>query len=712
MARSFSQSLLAAAVAVVVGGTALAQSTPLQEAATLLRLNKKDEATAKLREILSSDPSNEDAHKLYRSISQDEWYLLMTHKDEQGEASDIQKIAQSILERAKVESKKRSRDDAAIAELVATATAAESDYPTRQGAINKLINDHGEFAVPALVEKLGNSGDSEGQIQAISTLVQLRSAAVLPLIEALKSSNEEIVQNAAAALHMIDDPRALPAMAHLASDERAGVRDIGQRFLAKHKVNGANAVELLVAQSKDYLRGNVPIGGFSDVVWSMQGDKLVGADVAPQLYPAELAKVAAAQAVRIAPASVEARSALAQANLAQANLIETAVAQGDEAMKALEPLAAEFKLAALATGLDAVRAALEAGVHEGLAPVAVGAIQILSKTESVDSIDQSTLLAALNSGNKNVRYAAAEALVRASGGVRVPQAETVVGVLAQAVTEESVRTVQVIAPAMDTRAAVESTSKERGLAVDSSGSAVGGMRQLLVNPNVDVVVINEVLPDGMPETIIGNIKKDPRMSTTKIVIVAKDEEAAKARFGEGITVVKAPLTGETLITAVNTALTDASDPANARAESFAANASNALLSMAVNKGAIGAALGNLAAQLNRGDTVAVPAAKALGLAGGAAELPALVTALGGAGSLEVKKAAAGACGAILQRLGNCPDDVCAALMTALDGATDKDLREALGAALNKATLAPEKRAELLQKLSRVATAPAPAASEG
>jgi HEAT repeat protein len=220
MARSFSQSLLAAAVAVAVGGTALAQGTPLQEAATLLRLNKKDEAAAKLREILSSDPSNADALQMYKSISQDEWYLLMTHKNENGEASDIQKIAQSILDRAKVEVKARSRDDAAIAALVATATAGDSDYPTRQGAVNKLVNDHGEFAVPALLEKLGNKDDVEGQIQAISTLSQLRTAAVLPLIEALKSSNEIAVQNAAAALLMIGDGRAVPAMAQLANDDR------------------------------------------------------------------------------------------------------------------------------------------------------------------------------------------------------------------------------------------------------------------------------------------------------------------------------------------------------------------------------------------------------------------------------------------------------------------------------------------------------------
>ena len=64
MARSFHQSLLAAAVALVVGGSALAQGSPLQEAVTMLRLNKKDEAVAKLQEIIAGDPSNETAHDM------------------------------------------------------------------------------------------------------------------------------------------------------------------------------------------------------------------------------------------------------------------------------------------------------------------------------------------------------------------------------------------------------------------------------------------------------------------------------------------------------------------------------------------------------------------------------------------------------------------------------------------------------------------------
>ncbi len=696
MARSFSQSLLAAAVAVVVGGSAIAQGTPLQDAVMALRLNKPEEAKAKLREILASDPSNVDALNLYHSVSQDEWYMLMTSKGE------IQQIAQSILDRAKVERKQRSRDEAAIEALVATATAKDSDYGTRQKAINSLISDHGEFAVPALVARLGNPDDSEGQILAISTLRQIRSAAVLPLIEALKSSNERVVQNAASALLLIGDERANAAMAHLASDDRATVSTVARRYLAQNKVEGG-AVDLMLAQSKAYLKGDIPPGGFSEVVWKLVDDKLVAADVPAMLFPVELAKSCAADAVRIAPASLEARSALAQANLGEATLIENSIAQGDEAMKALEPVAADLKIAALATGVDSLRAALDAGVQEGMPAVAVGAIHALAQAESSGSVSQSSLLAALDSSDKRIKYAAAEALVRASGGVSVPQSDKVVGVLAEAVAEEAVRTVQVIAPASDVTNAVQASSSARGYAVDASADAVAGMRSLLINPNVDVVVINEILPDRMPEDVINNVKKDTRMANTRIVVIAKDVEAAKTRFGEGIGVVQAPLTGEALIAAVNTALEGAANPAGERAESYASKASQALLAMAAQKDGIGGALQSLGKQLNRGDNVAVPAARALGFAGGIAQLPELVPVLSGAGSVDLKKAAADAIGNVLSRLDNCPADAAAALMSLVASDADVGLRTAAAAALGKAKIDAQQKADLQKKLTKIAT---------
>ena len=702
MASSLAKTLLASVVAAIVAGSAMAQD-PFQDGVKLLRLGKKDEALVAFQGILKSDPSNAEAMRLYSSIGQDEWYMLLS---EQGE---IQKIAASILERAKLERKQQSRDASAIDALVEIVCAKDGSYSDRRDAVIKLVADHGEFAVPAFVARMANADDESGQIQAIAALVQVGPRAVMPLIEALKSTSGLLRLNAAATLTHINDERSVPAMARLAQvDDQENVKAVARRFLEGRKEKG-KAVTLLLAQSRAYLKSGVMPGAYSDVVWSLKNDKLEATVVPALIYAAELSKSAANDAVQVDPGSEDARSVLAQANLAEANLIETSIAQGDATAKALEPMAAEFKMAALATGPAILRKALEDGVKSGMPNVAVAAIDALAMVEERGELATSTTLkSALGSDDKRIRYAAAVALAKASGGVNVPDSDKVVNVLAAAVIEESVRMIQLIGAGGDFTTASKEAAAQRGSSVWSDANATSGMRQLLENPNVDIVVINEILDGGLPEDIIGNIKKDPRMASAKIVIVAKDTEKAQARFGETIHgVIKAPLTKETLNEAINTALAGvAAEPQNVRAESYAKSASESLLTLAAGKSNIKNALVSLAGQLNRGDSIAVPAAKALGLSGGEPQLDALLMALTGSGSVDLKVAAAGALGQILGRAKTCPKPVAEGLMAALNSDADVKVRSAAAAALGKAKVDPAEKAKLLDSMKKIGVAAA------
>jgi HEAT repeat protein len=703
MASSLSKSLLASVVALVVAGATNAQDSKFQEGVKLLRLGTAEDRAKALeafREVLKEDPSNEQALELYRSITQDEWFLLLSQQDE------IQKIAASILERAKLERKERSRDEAAIETLAQTACAADSSYDDRRNAILKMSAEHGEFAVPAIATRLGNPDDADGQVNGIAALVQLGRSAVLPLIELCKSSNATARLNAASALLHIGDRRAAPAMAMLAqADDQESVRTVARSFLKKHGISDS-AVSLYVKAANDYLQSGVAAGAFSDVVWMMSDDKLVARDVPSLVYAAELAKASALDGVKADPSSRDAQSTLAQANLAEANLIETSIAQGDEKAKELEGMIPEFKMAALATGPSTLRMALEAGLRKDLANVSVGAIEALAQVENRGELSTSSMLAALDSTDKRVRYAAATALVKASSGVAVPAADKVVDALAQAVTEESVRVVQVIGNAEGLSQATREASSQRGLSVAAESNAIRGMQSLLVNPSTDVVVIQEILPDGLPEDVINNIKKDPRMANAKVIVVAKDVEAATTRFEPFsglVSVVAGPLTSESLMAAVNTAMEGVgAEPQNVRAEGYAAQASSALLAMAAGKCSIQGAIGSLEKQLDRADAVAVPAARAMGFSGADANLGALVAALKGSGSTELKVAAADAIGDILGRSSvGCTDEVGRALAETLGGDADLQIRIAVAGAIGKAKIDDARRAMLFGAIKKI-----------
>ena len=698
MASSFAKSLLASVTALVVAGGALAQGT-FQEGVKHLRLGENDQALAAFRSVLRDDPSHTQALQLYRSISQDEWFMLLSQQDEIG------KIAQSIMQRAKLEKRERSRDASAIEGLAEIATAAETSYEDRRNAVLELMHQHGEFAVPALAMRLGNPDDADGQIYAISALVQMGPSVVLPLVELCDSSNGTLRLNAASALSHIGDTRAAAVMARLREQEQQeNIRRVAEGFLDSRQISHG-PVDLYLVQARGYLRSGIPVGSFSDVVWSLDGDDLVATDVPALVYATELAKSAANDAVQTSPANSEARSVLAQANLAEANLIETSIAEGDEEAAELADSVAEFKMAALATGPEILRHALDEGLQAGLPSVSVGAIEALALVEDRDHLADSSLVRALDASDKRVSYAAAMALVEASDGINVPAADKVVAALGQAVTEESIRIIQVIGGTPDMKQAATEASFTRGAHPKVASTAAAGMLSILNSPNVDVVVINEILEDGLAENIIGNIRKDPRMTDVKVIIVAADSDtsAAEERFdGKADSVIAGPLTGDHLLTAVDSALEGVPvEPRNSRAEQYAAGASHALRAMAAGKTSIDGALAQLSAQLDRGDAVAVSAALAIGLSGSAAQLDALLGALKGSGSDELKVAAADAMGMILGRMDNCPPAIAKGLAASMAGDASVAVRMAVAGAIGKAKIDAGQKAKLLDSLKRV-----------
>lgn len=693
MASKFAKSVLAFAVAVVVGGVARAQDDAFTQGVTLMRLGQKEAALAKFQEVLASDPSNEQALALYRSMDQDVWLMLLS---EQG---DIGLIAKSILERAKLERVERSRDQAAIDDLVALACGADTDAGARRDAVQKLAAHHGEFAVPALLAHLANPDDDNGQVRAIYALTQIGHTAVLPLVAALGHSSDTARLNAASALLHIGDDRAAPAMARLAQhDTHEPVRMVAQKFLAKKGLT-RSAADLYRDQAMAYLTKGVASGAMSDVVWTLQDDKLVSMDVPAGTYGLELAKAAAHAAVEADPTNEACRSLLAQTYLAQANVIEASVAQNpDSELKQLEPIVGELKMTALAAGPAVLGRALSDAQRDGLVPVAVGAIEALAMADGKGS---AALQAALDSTDSRISYAAAMALVRLSGGRDVPQAEKVVNLLASAVAERSIRMIQVIDSNPETRRAATEASVG-GTRIWVEPTAVRGMSAILGNPQVDVVVINEILPDRAPEDVIRLVRKDPRTANAKVLVMAKDVEKAGERFGSlADAVIAGPVTGDSLTAAVDAALDGVPvDPRNARAEQIAIGASAALEAMA-GSGSIQGALASLAGQLGRDDAVAVPAARALGQGGSQAQIGALLEAVEGSGSLDLKVAAAEAIGMILGRGAATPDGLVQALSKHLGAEVDMRLRTAVAIALGKARLSDQEKAQLLESLRKV-----------
>ena len=137
------------------------------------------------------------------------------------------------------------------------------------------------------------------------------------------------------------------------------------------------------------------------------------------------------------------------------------------------------------------------------------------------------------------------------------------------------RVIKVIDIAPATRQVVAEASGP-GASYQIVDSAVKAIGELYSFPNVDVVVISEIL-DRMPEDVVSLIRKDPRMEQVKILISANDVDVAADRFGATVDgVIQAPLEVQSLQAEVESALAGVEmDLLQRRANDVAVAASNA-----------------------------------------------------------------------------------------------------------------------------------------
>ena len=327
-----------------------------------LMTGKKDEALTNLQGVLKLDMSREDAFTLWAATEKDKWHEMLLQKDELG------KIAQHILSLARQGRIALSRDESAIAALASKAT--DADYETRTVATVELANKHGEFAVSALLGKLGDHDDEKGQVYAIMALRQIGRAATLPLIEAMASNGATLKRNICAVFNLTKDHRAIPAMSAALKDGNEGVVTVARAALSSMgQQAGAEAVALYLAQSQDYLTGIGTQGAdISDVIWSFQDNKLTFKDCSPAVYSFELAKKSAEKALSMDPSSDRATTLIARSYLGQVAAIDTAKIED------LSSIQANLRMVAMAMGPKILGNALSDSLRDRQPFVAVAAM--------------------------------------------------------------------------------------------------------------------------------------------------------------------------------------------------------------------------------------------------------------------------------------------------------------------------------------------------
>ncbi|MBI3271491.1 MAG: hypothetical protein HYZ53_21050 [Planctomycetes bacterium] len=632
--------------------------------------------------------------------------LLMYLRDEAGYArlhammaqgGDLKSTAHRILELAKGAGDRIRKSADEIAGYVKKLES--ENFDERWDGILHLVAV-GPYAAPQLIDLLKDEKNDGLRTQAIITLVKMSDDAVLPLIEALNSKSQIQRQCAAIALGDIKDVRAQAELLRVVGNagEAAEVKAVAavavEKIAGKPAADLGGAKEAYVQLAEKYYLSHPSVMRkiYHDYIlwkWDEAGDKLTWKEVPDFSLNEELAKEACYDAIAIDPNYEAAWPLLASAYLQQYKESQTALEAVRGRAKAGEMAAEEVaKLEENLKGIEKARLfgkmvgkrylymALDRALTDDNANVAVACLDILKEAGEGEDLPVAVgdgaaanspegeaerkaklgypVVAALVHADKRVRYAAAEALVSLNPRKRFLGAERVVPVLAEALSEVSVRTVLVIDPDSEMRNRLKAELLKMGYFPTEASNGIDGILKAKNFPNEDAIILDAktagqvvfaatVLKKDVVQTVYDSLRDDVRSKGIPIVVLATADglEQAKGIYKDGPAAYLAKsatyLAGDEDRNALKDALgklfasDDAQKDGKARAQQVVESAAGALVAIDANNSvynrveAVAALVGNLN---ERPDSTRAIAARALGRVGDPSSIDALTKVFG------------------------------------------------------------------------------------
>lgn len=695
--------------------------TVFTEAVELYLQGKDAEGLAKLQSIIASDPDGATALAMRDSVSYDLWARLLA------KGGDHETAAQDILRRARVPAKARRLDESAIKKLVDE--LGSDEFTVRQKAAYTLGSDHGAYAVPYFQPILANPRADEHRVNAMYALSNMGLQVVAPLVQMLGTADEYLKQNVAVVLGNIGDGRAVPALLRaLEAKPGPALKVALDQALAKcggamGKSASQAYVELgraLYSRDANAMRESAASGVF----WKWNGESVQRVESPAYLVPLLMAEDAAASALALDPASLDASTLLVRALVAQ-GLAVHANAGGEAGADGLQAGAANWvspaSAIAKAAGRQVLYAAQQQAVAENDTEVANALAAALASVETASEFPvNSSLTEALKNSDKSVRYSAALSVAAIDPKSEFQNKDEVVPALLAAASETIRRQILVIDDVETSRNELVRALRDANYFVTWSADGLRGLQRAITSPSVDLFIVRSNLKGMSADAVLNELSKDYRTQNTPRMILSPegkstDDQNTYGQRANGY--LELPLKAEAWGPAVTAALGPDKNEHREWALGLATAAAERLANLALpNSGyAFPAnAAESLLRALDHPDAVKVPAIVTLGRIGNPAALDALVGVVGQAdASPAARGAAARAIGEIGAASKSLPGPALAALTAAL-GDADATVRDGAAAGLAVAPLSQAERQAIYaaRRLDPTGIAGAPAAPEG
>jgi HEAT repeat protein len=470
--------------------------------------------------------------------------MLMKMRDKHGTGEflklsrikDLQPLSSQLLERLNAASRKQSEDPVFVDGLLERLGKNPS---LREIAIAELKNA-GPRAVPLVIRQMGRPEAAEQQDTYSYALIRMGRQIVPPLLGALDSPQERIRASAISVLTALEAKEAVPHLwfAAFSEDQPLGVRISAQKALAK-LVGPSDKLDRLssVAASAELRRlsrmlfenpnllpteedGTVTIWG-----WSDQEDTVIPRSYSPQIASMLMSSRFASQSLAMSPDQPEPQRQYLAAVLG----LEVLQNGWD---KPREPLPGTAMYLAVTAGEETVASVLTDALTADQPATAVAALEILGQIGTREQLlghkgVKSPVLAALNSPDRRVQFAAAVAILRIEPRQAFANSGRVVSILSRALTDPG-KSMAVVMDADTSRSSqVGAYLAELGYESVSAQTGREGFEKAATTAGVEVMLVHANVARWELTQTLANVRADSRTAIVPIVIYGNEESRDK-----------------------------------------------------------------------------------------------------------------------------------------------------------------------------------------
>ena len=600
-----------------------------KQAADLLQRDHKPESLELLRKVVAANPTQEQAYELWKTTDGQIWLDMLTEK---GEFEQLTKRLMSLVSAGR---RAHKNDTEAIKALVGKLDT--DDVVQRHAAVRELSANHGDYAVPMILPALADSGNDDRRVRMIQSLTEMNTDVVVPLIEALDSDDAFLRRNVAMTLGQIGDPRAAGALAWVAAHDTDGACQAAAKTALQAVHGGGDACRDLCTLGEDYhMRRGAALAEYmySDVVWNWDNGHLTPTTTPHALYADAMALKTFARALKGDSSCADAEAGMARANAGQVAVVEALILAGQDTAE-LAPFGDSASLMVCASSPTAIDAALARSVAQGDVGTAVVLVRSLGENAAQPT---EGLVAALHSKDGAVSSEAAVAVGRMATDGKCKVGPDVIKTLGALAGREIARIAFVIDADQARAHTVAGALGAAGMMVTVADSGAKGLAMLRRIPGLDVVVLADQLPDITPAQVIAEIRESTTTTKAPILMLSSDPKAAEIYGATTQGVLADPAD----VTQVTAALTGALDGDRARADKLSTSAAEVLAELASGGNDISATIADLGASVGkRPDSVTIPVARALSIAGGPEQVAGLAAVLADGARSETSRAACG-----------------------------------------------------------------------